>query len=231
MRMGIGTPHDAATILENLDMVDCRQAAEFAVFPLPGPNHRNYLLPFHLPEGEIMPGRVADNPADAGLRFCLQQGLGIVGRTHYLIGQQGGKIVGEDKGLVVGGIPDSARPFIARAEITGGIVIGDIDLVQGFGLALPWPLHPMRGYKNPFAGKEIQATMGDIVKGSVMHGIDTVTKNEMQTLPQTFAMCISIVEMPFPSQSFSCPKMEGGPANETLRDQFSYPRGHQSLPP
>ena len=79
----------------------------------------------------------------------------LVFRGGRRIGQQGGKIVGKNKGVFVLRIAHTSRPFVAGAQVAGGVVLRTGFEGGFFNLPLPGPFGAMRRNQYPLAGEWI----------------------------------------------------------------------------
>jgi hypothetical protein len=106
-----------------------------------------------------MTGRKADNPADPGLAARAEKPA-VVDLLLRHAGEKGAEVIVEDVRLRVGRIPCPLRPFIARAEIAAGIIVGAASRRNSFRLPLPRPFGSVRGDEYPFSGQEVQPSVG-----------------------------------------------------------------------
>ena len=142
--MGVGASHDSAPVLENLDMADVVASAQVRELLAPQVHHLDRTVHAATGQGQIVTWGIADDPANAGLRLGHQQ-IVADGLMHgRLFRQEGGKIVGKDKGVGVVGIDRSPGPCVAGTQVALGIVGGQGRQIRLFLLPLPGTLGPVR---------------------------------------------------------------------------------------
>ena len=106
-----------------------------------------------------MVGGKANDSTGSMRESRTKQGFAF-GYSAPFAGYQRGKVIVENKHLFVIGITHAASAFIARAQITIGVMLGPNGIVGRILLSLPRTLGPMRGNQNPFVFQRIKAAVG-----------------------------------------------------------------------
>lgn len=112
-----------------------------------------------------MVGRETDDPAYTPFAICFEQPLLEAIRTA--VWQEGGKIIGKNKGIGVIGVLVAACPGITGAQITTGVMRRPLFIRRLFGFTLPGALGAMGRHEHPFPRKDIVAAVR--VVGKIKH--------------------------------------------------------------
>ena len=155
--MRVGAAHDLAAVLENLYGSDVGPRAEVHRLLDPSVDHALDVGDLHARQGEVVAGREAEHPAEAGLAFGDDEP--VLDPLRRRIGLERGEIVVEDEGVFVVGIARAARAKISGAEIAVRIVWKRRRRGDRLALALPGALHAVGRNQRPFAGERVQAAV------------------------------------------------------------------------
>jgi hypothetical protein len=123
MWVGIAAPHQRAPILEDLDMANGRQTRQFPILLHPDIHDTTNLNGLHPWDRQVMPGREADDPADARLGLGDDQALPLDLALQRLREKRGVVII-ENQGVLVLRISSTPGAHISGAQVAIRIVGG-----------------------------------------------------------------------------------------------------------
>jgi hypothetical protein len=159
VRVRVRTSHDLTLVLEHLD--PAVSPAKFKGLLSPDINHPADVFNRHFRQGEVMPRREADDTALAHYILGSDQGMGG-GCSTVIVRQERGKVICENKRVLVIGIDPAPGARVARAEVTAGVVARKVYLWKGLDLSQPGPLSAMRRNQDPIAGERVVTAVGAI---------------------------------------------------------------------
>src|SRR6266849_4525748 len=160
MWMRVAAPHDLATILKDLDIIDVGQRSKVGVLMRPDVDDCCNLLEAHTWQSQVVAWRKTHDPAGASLVFGNQQfSCALIDSGVRHIGSQRGKIVGEDKSRAIVGITDAASALVARTKIAAHLIARGLQDGASLNVALPWSLCTMRRNQHPFPMERVEAPM------------------------------------------------------------------------
>ena len=107
VRMRVRAAHDLAAVLEDLDGGDAFARAEVDRLLDPGVDHALDVGDLHLRQRQIMAGRKAENPAEAGFAFRHEEP--VLDPLRRRVGMKRGEIVVEHEGVRIVRIARAAR--------------------------------------------------------------------------------------------------------------------------
>ena len=155
--MRVRAAHDLAAVLEDLHRADVGAPAEIDRLLDPGVDHPLDVADLHLGDRQVVAGREAQDPADAG--FALGDEEAVLDPLSRSVAAQRGEIVVEHEGVRVVGVLSAVRSHIAGAEVAGRVVGGQPGRGNRLAPALPRALHAMRRNQHPFAGQRVEPAM------------------------------------------------------------------------
>src|SRR3954464_12386599 len=150
VRMWIAGAHHRAAVFEDLDVMDVRARAQFAILLGPEVHDSSDLLLRHLRQRQVMSRRKTQDAANAGL------GLGDAERTLVIssrrnVGLEGCEIIFENVRGGVRRITQTAGPLVAGTQITTWVVGRSAIRGNFVHRALPRTLRAMRRNQEPLA--------------------------------------------------------------------------------
>lgn len=113
-------------------------------------------------EGEVVARVEAEHVAAALHRLRRQEGVRRRGRHWSRRWKYGSEVVLENHGVLVLGVLFAASATVAWTEVAFGIVLGETGLLWRLRLSEPWPLGPVRGDENMFAGERVHCGMYEV---------------------------------------------------------------------
>src|SRR5690606_13672289 len=137
-------------------------------FTLPNIHNLPDCWDVHFRQGQVMPRRKCNYFTDPSFCFCYQKTF-LVHFSFLRIFQQGGKVIHENKALLVIGIDTSIGSWISGAEITSWVIFRPIVSRQIFHLSLPRSLTAMGGNKDTFACQQVQTPVWNIIYSKIRH--------------------------------------------------------------
>src|SRR5512133_1613922 len=155
VRVWVAGTHHGAAVLEDEDMTYPVDGTELDVLVGPGLDHLADGVLLHLAQGEVVARGEADHPADASFALDHQQPVTAL-RSAGRLRHQGGKVVVEYVGGGVRGGARAACPFVARAQVASGVVLGAPLVGYILDLPLPGACGAVRRYQDPFTGQPVE---------------------------------------------------------------------------
>ena len=155
--VGVGAAHDCAFVFKYLH--PAVGLPQFFCLLLPNTDDGFDLFGRQFRQGFAVVGREADDAADSAHALALEQGVAVVG-IGGSVGQQGGEVIGEDKGFGVIGVLLAGDAFVARAKVARRVVRGFGGGVGRFLLSLPRAFGAVGGDEYPLVGKGVVAAVG-----------------------------------------------------------------------
>ena len=168
VRMRVRAAHDLAAVLEDLDGSDAFARAEVDRLLDPGVDHPLDVGDLHLRQRQIVAGREAENPAEAG--FAFRHEKPVLDPLRRRVGVKRGEIVVEHEGVRIVRVARAVGADVARAKIAVRVVSQRRRRGDRLALALPRPRHPMRRDERPFAGQRIEAAVRRLAEIELRRG-------------------------------------------------------------